>query len=140
MPFETIRRRLQLQARGIAKPIKFCVDPRPLPYNGAADAFWRIITEKRSNLPERWKGKGKEKDVVVMKERSMGVEQLFRGPGMRPGACFLVFLPGITNSGFVTDSGWAELYRPSVSPMHSVVIIHTQFITTLRTCGARCEF
>ncbi|KAF9650686.1 mitochondrial carrier [Thelephora ganbajun] len=112
MPFETIRRRLQVQTRGIAKPIKACVEQRPLPYNGVVDAFWHIITEERSNLPERWKGKGKEKDVVVMKEswwRSMGIEQLYRGFGMRLTASFLVFVLGVTNGGFDTDSGWAEL-------------------------------
>ena len=112
MPFETIRRRLQVQARGIAKPIKSCVESRPLPYNGVVDAFWHIVTEERSNLPERWKAKGKEKDVVVMKEswwRSMGIEQLYRGFGMRLSASFLVFLLGVTNGGFDTDSGWAEL-------------------------------
>ena len=111
MPFETIRRRLQVQARGIAKPIKSCVESRPLPYNGVVDAFWHIVTEERSNLPERWKA-GKEKDVVVVKEswwRSMGIEQLYRGFGMRLSASFLVFLLGVTNGGFDTDSGWAEL-------------------------------
>lgn len=112
MPFETIRRRLQVQARGIAKPIKACVEQRPLPYNGVVDTFWHIITEERSNLPERWKGRNKEKDVVVMKEswwRSRGIEQLYRGFGMRLSASFLVFLLGVANGGFDSDSGWVEL-------------------------------
>jgi len=112
MPFETIRRRLQVQARGTAKLIKSCVESRPLPYNGVVDAFWHIITEERSNLPEQWDGKSKEKNVVVMKEswwRSMGIEQLYRGFGMRLSASFLVFVLGVTNGGFDTDSGWAEL-------------------------------
>jgi fusion and transport protein UGO1 len=112
MPFETIRRRLQVQARGVAKPIKSCVESRPLPYNGVVDAFWHIVTEERSNLPEQWKGKGKEKDVVVMKEswwRRMGIEQLYRGFGMRLSASLLVFALGVTNGGFDADSGWAEL-------------------------------
>jgi len=39
----------------------------------------------------------------------MGIEQLYHGFGMRLGACFLVFLQGITNGGFDIDSGWAEL-------------------------------
>jgi len=47
--------------------------------------------------------------------RSMGVEKLYGGSGMRPGACFLVFLPGITNSGFDTGSGQAELQTIGVS-------------------------
>jgi len=34
VPFETTRRRPQVQARGIAKPIKICASSRPLPYNG----------------------------------------------------------------------------------------------------------
>ena len=67
---------------GIARSIKSCVESRrPLPYNGTVAAFWRIITEERSNLPEQWKGRSEEKDVMVMKEswwRSMGIEQLYR--------------------------------------------------------------
>jgi len=39
----------------------------------------------------------------------MGIEQLYRGFGMRLSASFLVFLLGVTNGGFDTDSGWAEL-------------------------------
>jgi len=41
--------------------------------------------------------------------RSMGIEQLYRGFGMRLGVCLLVFLLGVTDGGFDTDSGWAEL-------------------------------
>jgi len=44
MSFETIRRRLQVQARGIAKP----VESQPLPCGWIVDAFWRTITEERS--------------------------------------------------------------------------------------------
>ena len=112
MPFETIRRRLQVQTRGIAKPIKACVEQRPLPYNGVVDAFWHIVTEERSNLPERWRVRGKEKEAVVVKEswwRSRGIEQLYRGLGMRISAGFVVFVLGVMNGGFDTDSGWAEL-------------------------------
>ena len=69
------------EGRGIAESIKSCVESRrPLPYNGTVAAFW-LITEERSNLPEQWKGRSEEKDVMVMKEswwRSMGIEQLYR--------------------------------------------------------------
>jgi len=89
-----------VQTRGIAKPIKACVEQRPLPYNGVVDALWHIITEERSNLPEQWKGKVKDESVVMMKEswwRSMGIEQLYRGFGMRLSASFLVFLLGVAS-------------------------------------------
>ena len=54
LPIETIRRRLQVQVRGTAKPLKGCVELRPAPYNGVVDAFWHILTEERSDLPLRY--------------------------------------------------------------------------------------
>ena len=54
MPFETIRRRLQVQARGIAKPTKPSVEPRPLPYNRVVDAFRRIASAKSTAGTRRY--------------------------------------------------------------------------------------
>lgn len=114
LPFETVRRRLQVQVRGTAKPIRSCVETRPAPYNGVVDALWHVLTEERSNLPERskQKGKGREGDIEVVEDswwRSSGVGQLYRGLGMRLSASVIVFMLGIVNGGYDSDSGWAEL-------------------------------
>lgn len=120
LPFETVRRRLQAQTRGSAKPIKSCVELRPAPYNGVVDAIWHILTEERSDLPVgRMKGgrrvssKGKENDRSdeIGTGRwigSTGIAQLYRGFGMRLGASGIVFLLGVLTGGEDRD-GWAEL-------------------------------
>ncbi|THV06046.1 mitochondrial carrier [Dendrothele bispora CBS 962.96] len=118
LPFETIRRRLQVQTRGTARPINGCVQLRPAPYNGVVDTFWHIVTEERSDLPpqrHRRMSKGassrKEEEKVAEEEgwfRNTGIGQLYRGLGMRLGASIIVFaLASI--SGEDADSGWAEL-------------------------------
>lgn len=127
LPFETIRRRLQVQVRGTAKPLKGCVELRPAPYNGIVDAFWHILTEERSDLPIKRRIrkrrasqaslKGKEwavsNDNVDVDEgeswfRHSGIGQLYRGLGMRLGASAIVFCLA-----FLTveegDGGWAEI-------------------------------
>jgi fusion and transport protein UGO1 len=119
LPFETIRRRLQVQVRGTAKPLKGCVELRPAPYNGVVDAFWHILTEERSDLPitRRQKGrgsqgsaKGKERDSEEGDGwlRNSGIGQLYRGLGMRLGASAIVFLLALF-SGEESDGGWAEI-------------------------------
>jgi len=115
LPFETIRRRLQVQTRGTAKPITGCVQLRPAPYNGVVDTFWHILTEERSDLPPRRHrklDKEEEEEKTVVEEegwlRQTGIGQLYRGLGMRLGASIIVFaLASI--SGEDADSGWAEL-------------------------------
>ncbi|KAH9853120.1 mitochondrial carrier [Lenzites betulinus] len=128
LPFETVRRRLQVQPRGSARPLKACVELRPAPYNGMVDAFWHILTEERSDLPLKphrhkkrrrsssAKGKGKEgvvhADVPEESEswlRHSGIGQLYRGLGMRVGASFLVFVLALVGSPDEGDGGWAEL-------------------------------
>jgi len=129
LPFETVRRRLQAQVRGSAKPVKACVETRPAPYNGVVDTMWHILTEERSDMPLEKKtrrkaksaqkgGKGKAREETESEEReleegeswfqSSGVAQLYRGLGMRAGASAIIFLLGIL-SGEEKDAGWAEL-------------------------------
>jgi mitochondrial fusion and transport protein UGO1 len=132
LPFETVRRRLQVQVRGTARPIKACVELRPVPYNGVVDTLWRVVTEERSDLPlkrrtkrgSRKDAKGKERDVQEQKEmeaeeaeevlgedswlRHTGIGQLYRGLGMRVGASVIVFFLAMLGSG-EENAGWAEL-------------------------------
>ncbi|KAI0274869.1 mitochondrial carrier domain-containing protein [Gloeopeniophorella convolvens] len=120
LPFETVRRRLQVQVRGRAQPLKTCVEKRPAPYNGVVDALWHILTEERSDLPvqralirrgekgkerEGEKGKGEEHVSVW---RHTGLGQLYRGLGMRLGAGVIVFALGVVSGG-ESEAGWAEL-------------------------------
>jgi len=120
LPFETIRRRLQVQVRGTAKPIKGCVELRPAPYNGIVDTFWHILTEERSDLPipRRRKRRGSHTDSGPEEEdtneeggwfRNSGIGQLYRGLGMRLGASAIVFLLALLSGGEEGDGGWAEL-------------------------------
>ncbi|KAJ7693676.1 mitochondrial carrier domain-containing protein [Mycena rosella] len=127
LPFETVRRRLQVQVRGTAKPIKGCVELRPAPYNGVVDAFWHILTEERSDLPippqkrKRRLSKGKERAGAGAEERpardgeeeswmkSTGIGQLYRGLGMRLSATVIMLGLVMFSGGDEADGGWAEL-------------------------------
>ncbi|TBU64737.1 mitochondrial carrier [Dichomitus squalens] len=129
LPFETVRRRLQVQVRGTARPLKACVELRPAPYNGMVDAFWHILTEERSDLPlkpvspkrkrRRSSVKGKETAREVEAEyveeeheswlKHSGIGQLFRGLNMRLGAGALVFVLALMSGSDEADAGWAEL-------------------------------
>ncbi|GBE78421.1 mitochondrial carrier [Sparassis crispa] len=128
LPIETARRRLQVQVRGTAKPLKACVELRPAPYNGVVDALWHILTEERSDLPLKpkkrhrrhssGKAKGKEKEKTAEEPedvyeneswlRNTGAGQLYRGLGIRMAASVTVFVLGML-SGDEPDVGWAEL-------------------------------
>ncbi|KAG5648237.1 hypothetical protein DXG03_006195 [Asterophora parasitica] len=125
LPFETIRRRLQVQVRGTAKPLTGCVELRPAPYNGVVDAFWHILTEERSDLPikktRKRRGsisnaKGKERADLPGAHieqggwlRNTGIGQLYRGLGMRLGASAIVFCLTFFSFGEEKDGGWAEI-------------------------------
>ncbi|KAF7975751.1 hypothetical protein HWV62_8537 [Athelia sp. TMB] len=120
LPFETVRRRLQVQVRGSAKPVRACVETRPAPYNGVVDTLWHILTEERSDLPLKTKrvrrGSKASKGKQVAPEedddswfRNTGLGQLYRGLGMRLGASAIVFLLAVVSGGEEKDSGWAEL-------------------------------
>ncbi|TEB35109.1 mitochondrial carrier [Coprinellus micaceus] len=69
LPIETIRRRLQVQVRGTAHPLKACVELRPAPYNGMVDAFWHILTEERSDLPIQYPQRRRRPSVAGKKGR-----------------------------------------------------------------------
>lgn len=129
LPFETVRRRLQIQARGTAKPLKTCVETRPAPYNGIVDAFWHILTEERSDLPLKHKRhrrrstntKGKSSEASQTNEahldgthaeswlKNTGIGQLYRGLGMRLGATVIVLILALASGREEADGGWAEL-------------------------------
>ncbi|KAJ2920221.1 hypothetical protein MD484_g188, partial [Candolleomyces efflorescens] len=130
LPVETIRRRLQVQVRGTATPLKACVELRPAPYNGMVDTFWHILTEERSDLPIRYPqrrrrasvvkskdGISKKEEVVVEEEslegegwsRNTGLGQLYRGLGLRVGGSVFLFVLALWGGGAQADSGWTEI-------------------------------
>ncbi|KAM6497993.1 Mitochondrial carrier domain containing protein [Amanita muscaria] len=123
LPFDTVRKRLQVQVRGTAKPIKSCVELRPTPYNGIVDAFWHILTEERSDLPIKPGRRRRNEntndqlqDDVKQTEHEgeswlmyTGIGQLYRGLGMRLSASVIVFFLAVLSGGQERDSGWAEI-------------------------------
>lgn len=133
LPFETVRRRLQVQVRGTARPLKACVELRPAPYNGMVDAFWHILTEERSDLPLKRKRRHRRKNLDKDKDkdqedasrpqthdrdeadessswlRHSGLGQLYRGLSLRIGASVFVFVLAMFVGGDEPDAGWAEL-------------------------------
>lgn len=138
LPIETVRRRLQVQTRGAAAPLRTCVEIRRKQYVGVVDAMYSILTEERSDIPIRshrrhkksskigGKGKGKEREVTEVEfvenagedERDIengswlgntGVRQLYRGFGVRAGASVLIFLLSLLVSESSEGSGWTEL-------------------------------
>ncbi|KAF9243824.1 mitochondrial carrier domain-containing protein [Melanogaster broomeanus] len=124
LPIETVRRRLQVQTRGTATPLRTCVETRPVPYNGVVDALWHILTEERSDLPirglrrkragEKEKREGEQEDQMKVEGggnwlRYTGIGQLYRGLGMRLAVSAIVFLFASVGGGDDAEGGWAEL-------------------------------
>ncbi|OJA21243.1 hypothetical protein AZE42_02526 [Rhizopogon vesiculosus] len=126
LPIETVRRRLQVQTRGTAKPLRTCVETRPVPYNGVVDALWHIVTEERSDLPIMRRSRARRRhvegaegndvdDQFVEKQdgsswlRNTGIGQLYRGLRMRLGVGIIVFLLAALGGEQEVDGGWAEL-------------------------------
>lgn len=121
LPFETVRRRLQVQMRGRAKPMKGCVSLRPVPYNGMVDTAWHILTEERSDLPlapprpkpRRLSTKSRDGDDKSRHNESWlrhtGIGQLYRGLGMRLSASAIVFCLALVSGDQNGDGGWAEI-------------------------------
>lgn len=122
LPIETIRRRLQVQTRGTAQPLRTCVETRPVPYNGVVDVSWHILTEERSDLPikrlrrqhkNEQAGNGAESEDIEGENdswlRHTGIGQFYRGFGIRLAANAVVFLMGALGGGENVDGGWAEL-------------------------------
>lgn len=127
LPLETVRRRLQVQVRGTAKPLRGCIELRPAPYNGIVDGFWHILTEERSDLPIRrprkrrgsrggakskeWAGSRFDEEEASQGGwlRHSGIGQLYRGLGMRLAASALVFCLPFFTAGDEGEGGWAEI-------------------------------
>ncbi len=128
LPIETVRRRLQVQPRNGARPLRACIETRPTPYVGVVDAWWRILTEERSTVSyavlrrrkrsQSFKGKEKATDALddvelLAQDESRfggsGLAQLYRGFGMGLAANAVFFL--MSNVGGENDpsSGWTEL-------------------------------
>lgn len=128
LPIETIRRRLQVQVRGTAEPLKACVELRPAPYNGMVDAFWHILTEERSDLPIRYPQRRRRPSMAKSKDgqdtaaadeeepyegeglsRNTGLGQLYRGLGLRVGGSVFLFAVGLWGGGAPSDGAWTEI-------------------------------
>jgi len=117
LPFETIRRRLQIQTRG-GRPLRACVATRGRPYNGVFDTGYRILSEERSDvpMPATWtlrSSSAGESTTAVMKEElgwlaGTGLGQLYRGFGTGVVASGIVMLLAIL-AGEDAEGGWAEL-------------------------------
>ncbi|KAF5313972.1 hypothetical protein D9611_006773 [Ephemerocybe angulata] len=128
LPIETIRRRLQVQVRGTAAPLKACVELRPAPYNGMVDAFWHILTEERSDLPITYPQRRRRPSVSAKSQdgaskveeveepyegeglsRNTGLGQLYRGLALRLGGSVFLFAVGLWGGGAPSDGGWTEI-------------------------------
>jgi fusion and transport protein UGO1 len=91
LPVEMVRRRLQVQRRGVGK-LRTCVETRPGGYEGMIDCAWKMIQEEKQGL--------------------------YRGLNVRVGASLIIFFLGFLgldgrsngegNSGGGSH-GWAEL-------------------------------
>lgn len=128
IPLETIRKRLQIQSRaefvragrpgGTGRAWRTCVETRPAPYIGIAEAVYRILTEETGRIPRRRRksGASREEREVESKEDlgtvglgvGNGLRQLYRGLGMGIGANGVVFLLGLVAGGD-GSTGWAEV-------------------------------
>jgi fusion and transport protein UGO1 len=114
-PVETVRRRLQVQTRGNGK-FKACVETRPQGYHGVVDAFWRISTEERSEVPlvvdghaARSKGKDRAEEGDARWVTFGGIGQLYHGLGMNTGAVIATSVLTAIAGGQEAEGGWAEL-------------------------------
>jgi mitochondrial fusion and transport protein UGO1 len=88
LPIELVRRRLQVQRRGVGK-LRTCVETRPGGYEGMIDCAWKTIQEEKQGL--------------------------YRGLSVRAGASLIVFflgflgMDGSSHSEGRGSHGWAEL-------------------------------
>jgi len=73
LPIETVRKRLQVQARGRAKRGKTIVRTRDRDYVGVVEAIWRIVTEETGVTRKRVMDEKDEGGVFA------GIRQLYRG-------------------------------------------------------------
>lgn len=111
-PFETVRRRLQIQPRG-STDFKACVETRPRPYHGVVEAMWRIVTEERSEVPvivDRHPPAPKEETEETDESRITfsGIGQLYHGFRLNTGAVIAISLLTAFGGGD-EETGWTEL-------------------------------
>ncbi|WFD29617.1 hypothetical protein MSPP1_000627 [Malassezia sp. CBS 17886] len=137
LPIETVRRRLQLQynaplraATQTGRPAVLrgstascglwtCVQVRPVPYTGAAEAMYRIITEETCSLPPRRHRRASQPEAEASEYQTLassssnllgGIRCLYRGFGMGFSANLLVFmLTLLTGEREGSSAGWAEM-------------------------------
>jgi fusion and transport protein UGO1 len=84
LPIETVRRRLQVQARqtvvqGSRGKLRTCVETRPAPYLGVVHTVYCILTEETGRVPM------KGKTVAT----GSGIRQLYKGLSMGIGAKYV---------------------------------------------------
>ncbi|WFD21589.1 hypothetical protein MEQU1_000242 [Malassezia equina] len=133
LPIETVRRRLQLQyheplrsdrlggvlsvpnANTARRGLRACVETRPVPYSGVAEAVYRIVSEETSVVPRR-----KDQDAEDCLDEAAtiargghsrlgGLRSLYRGFGMGFFANLLVFVLTLVTGERQGQSGWTEI-------------------------------
>ncbi|KAI6133316.1 mitochondrial carrier [Pisolithus croceorrhizus] len=91
-----------------AKPLRTCVETRPVPYNGVVDALWHILTEEARPRKQKKGGlggsEGDDEEESDSWLRHTGIGQLYRGLGMRLTANTIVFLTGFLRG--YRGGGW----------------------------------
>ncbi|PWN38292.1 mitochondrial carrier [Meira miltonrushii] len=106
-----------------SKPLRTCVETRPKPYEGVAEAIYRILTEETSITPAKKIGKGSKPgntEPVDLKDSGIlakpgsstfgGLYSLYRGLGFSIGANALVFvLTIVTGERTHGTAGWTEI-------------------------------
>lgn len=113
LPFETVRRRLQVQSRATtrsrSRAFRTCVETRPEPYAGVVEAVYRIVSEETGSVPRRLtrppnkrrKSEQEEKadELVSSGLAASSVRQLYRGLGMGLAAHSVVFCLSLLTGG-----------------------------------------
>jgi mitochondrial fusion and transport protein UGO1 len=106
-----------------SKPLRTCVETRPKPYEGVAEAIYRILTEETSTTPVKKTVKGSNtsnSEPADMKDSGIlakpgssafgGLYSLYRGLGFSVGANALVFvLTIVTGERTHATAGWTEI-------------------------------
>jgi len=133
LPIETVRRRLQLQYHEPLRPdrlggvlsvpnantarrgLRACVETRPVPYSGVAEAVYRIVSEETSVVPRRkdQDSEGSVDEAATIARggysRLGGLRSLYRGFGMGFFANLLVFVLTLVTGERQGQSGWTEI-------------------------------
>lgn len=120
IPIETVRHRLQLQYHSplrrntvsllkstptiATKGLRTCVETRPVPYSGVAEAIYRIITEETGGTQL-----SKRSLVVSPSYLLGGLMSLYRGFSMSFSANVLVFVLTLVTGERDPSPGWTEV-------------------------------